>query len=418
MQKIDDAQDLLNELENKLRDVNGIIKAKRKKYSEKQKDIEQQADMLDEILSEKAELEDILDKCSVDICNYKVAFENIRNKYDNRIRDHISKQNFHFFLCYREHYARDGKTVIDSHQKVIDKENFCWWGKFFQERTKGGSFDQLEPFGESIRPDDISNVARNIKAKIKERIKNRKPVYLYNYNPNPPNIRLYVCNVIDFCYGEGEIPHAYNSDESPPQCAHIPRYYFHKREGNCSSCKTINDAKCKLRYTCNFWFKVDKIREIGNVEEEFVNLKNCFTKDSINFAIPIFYPLLVSQNNERSYFTEDVEPILHKTEYAFDIPKKEKGHTRTEKVKKLFDDLNKACGQSFAGVHSIDCIQGFSGRPEIRQCEKDDEILIVLPEGYRTDGKAMRFKIRLDKRTKPEQKQKVEEMIADHLKRS
>jgi hypothetical protein len=179
--------------------------------------------------------------------------------------------------------------------------------------------------------------------------------------------------------------------------------------------KKIDDAKCKLRYTCNFWFKVDKMREIENVEEEFVNLRNCFTKDYINFAIPIFYPLLVSQDNERFYFKDDVEPITNKSEYSFHIPKREKGHTRTEKVKKLFDDLNEACEQSFVSVKSTDCTRVFSGKPEIQQSGEDDEILMILPPTYRTDGKAMRFKIRLDKETKPEQKQKVEEMIADYL---
>jgi hypothetical protein len=415
MHEFDDARDLLKELENKLFEVNKLIQNKRKEYADKEVEIKEEIEVLEEIAAEREELIEILKNCSVDICKYKTAFEDIRKRYTNQIQEHITKQDFHFFLCFREDYAKDGKTAIDSHLELIHKGGFCWWGKFFEQRKKGGGTKDLEPFGESIKIDGNSNVAKTIQARIRKRVENRKPVYLYNYNPNPPNIKLYVCNVVDFYYGERVIPYESNSNEIPPQCAYIPRYYFHKREGNCSSCKKIDHSKCKPGYTCNFWFKVDKMREIENVEEEFVNLRNCFTDDSINFSIPIFYPLLVSQNNERFYFPEDVEPIRHKTEYAFDIPKKEKGHTKTEKVKKLFDDLNKACGQSFAGVHSIDCVRGFSGKPEIRRSRKDDEILIVLPDAYRTDGKAMRFKIRLDKKTKAEQKKKVEEMIVDHL---
>jgi hypothetical protein len=212
-----------------------IIQNKREEYTDKELEIKEEIEVLEEIASEREELIEILNNCSVDICKYKTAFEDIRKRHSNQIQEHISNQDFHFFLCYREDYARDGKTAIDSHQEVIDKKGFCWWGKFFQERTKGGGFDPLEPFGESISPGEISNVARNIKSKIKERIVNREPIYLYNYNPNPPNIELYVGNVVDFYYGEQEIPYAFNSNEAPPQCAYIPRYYFHKREGNCSS---------------------------------------------------------------------------------------------------------------------------------------------------------------------------------------
>jgi len=41
-----------------------------------------------------------------------------------------------------------------------------------------------------------------------------------------------------------------------------------------------------------------------------------------------------------------------------------------------------------------------------------------LPPTFRRDSLAMRFKILLDKETKPEQKQKVVKMLADYLKRS
>jgi len=421
MQEIDEARNLLQELKSKLEEVNKRIEKKRKQYYDEKQGHQEVLEYTEKDLSRKEGLIKILKNCRVDTCEYKNEFLDIWQRYSIENQEHIRKQDFHFFLCFREDYARgNGKTPIESHQEVIDKNRFCWWGKFFEKRVMGGKFKELEPFGESIKIDERNVVGENIKANIIERINKGKPVYLYSYNPNPPNIKLYVCNVIEFYYRKGEIPYKYDSDEIPPHCAYIPRYYFHKREGNCSSCKEINEAKCELRYKCNFWFKIDKIREIENVEKEFSNLKNSLSNDSINFAIPIIYPLLVFRDNKKFYFEDDVEPITHKSEYLFNVPKKERGHTRTEKVKKLFVDLNKACEQSFVSVESTECIKDFSGsKPKIKHNRgKNDEIWMDLPPTFRRDSLAMRFKILLDKETKPEQKQKVVKMLADYLKRS
>ena len=274
----------------------------------------------------------------------------------------------------------------------------------------GGTYENLEPFGESINVDEHSNVAIDLKEKVKERRDSGKSVYLFNYNPNPPRIKLYVSNVIDFHYGKEQIPYE-DTDVFPPQCTYFPGYYFKKREGNCISCKKFNPKRCQLQFLSNFYFKIDKIQEIENVEEEFVNLINCFTDDSINFAVPIFYPLLVSQVKEKMYFPELVEAIPHKSRFVLNIPTKEKGHTKSDKVEKFFNDLNKECNECFVRVESKDCVRPFSGKPKIHQTSNDDEIMLYLPQEYRSDGKAVRFIITLDEKTNLEQKEKIENMI-------
>ena len=414
MEVFNDTRNALKELEAQIGKLDKLITDKEKEYQGLMKKTEEEKKLCNEIIYEKGNLEEILNQCSVDVCQYKNEFKSIKKAYSAKLEDSITDKIFHFFLCHRgDYYSTAGIGVIESHKEIIEKNGFCWWGKFIKERGKGGQYYSLEPFGESIMPDGSGSVAFEIRGQVGERIKEGENVYLYNYSPNPPDIKFFVCNIIDVFYGEEKIP--YQDDDYPPQCAYVPTYYFHRHEGNCIACKNINQARCQLRFLCNFWFKIDRIKELDDVEDEFTNLINCFTDDSINFAIPILYPLLVTQRNIRYHFPEIVEPLRQKAVFRMHIPKSEKGHTKMEKVKSFFSYLNEKCHETFVSVESIDCQRHYSGMPQLQQSKEDDEILLYLPSEYRSDGKAMRFKICLDKRTKAEQKQKVEEMIRSCL---
>ncbi len=302
MNDFNENRKLLIEREKRLKELDALIKAKEKEMKEVE-------EVYAELIVENEKLVEILESCSVDVCPYRLAFEEMRDKYRNIILDHISNQRFHFFMCFRgNYYARldddrfREKTVVEYHQEVIDKKGYCWWAKFFRRRLPNGLYERLEPFGESISLDKSSDVAANIREKVKERHNNKESVYLFSYSPNPPDFELIVCNVTDFCFGKEKIPYENRLDQNPPQCAYFPDYYFDKKEGNCEHCKKYDPQRCTLRFPSNFWFRIDKIEKIKNVNKEFMNLENCFTKDFINLAIPIFYPLLVTQKHGTKYF--------------------------------------------------------------------------------------------------------------------
>ena len=77
---------------------------------------------------------------------------------------------------------------------------------------------------------------------------------------------------------------------------------FKKREKMCRTCTKVESSRCTLNHLSNFWFKIDEIREIQNVGSEFANLQDCLTKMSIDFSLPILYPLLVTQIIGRPHF--------------------------------------------------------------------------------------------------------------------
>ncbi len=271
-------------------------------------DLLEETKVLEEIISEKEELELILNKCSNDLCPHKLAFKKIKDQFDPR--KILDQNDFHFFMCYRgNHYARSvdnrflDKTVLDYHREVIEKEGYCWWAKFNSRKLNTGAIEKLEPFGESIDLTLSSDLASFIKQSIKERVASGGNVYLFNYNPNPPDIELSVAKVVDFFFGHEDIPYLTKNREKP-ECAYFPSYYFEKRDGNCASCKQYDPARCSLKFYSNFYFKIDKIHRIKeeNINNEFLNLRNCFTNDFINFAIPIFYPLIVTQEMDIDYF--------------------------------------------------------------------------------------------------------------------
>lgn len=417
MTEFDQARNHINLLQSSIQDIESLISEKKKEHQNIIHEINDAENDLDEYLSEKAELEEILNNCSVDVCKYKEAFEQIKLKSIGKMEKRIRNKNFHFFLCYRELYgSQKGQKVIDSHKSVIKSKGFCWWAKFFREKDNNDKYQSLEPFGESISVTGAHSVAESIYNKVQKHIQNKSPVYLFLCDPNPPQTQLHVANVIDYWFGNQGIPYQTDLDYSPPICAYIPEYLFHKREGNCISCSSFNSQTCNLRFSSNFWFKIDQIVELENISDEFNNLVNCFSNDSINFAIPILYPLLVTQKTDKYYFSDHIELIPSSTDFYVKIPSKEKGHTKTEKVNKFFKDLNTACNNTFVRAELIDCARTFSSKPEIQKTDIGDEINIFLPEEYRIDGKTSQYKIILEKVTKTEQKLKAIEMIKVFIK--
>ena len=410
MKDFEEATRLLDDLQKKIDTIKSLVEHKKAEYRKETQKIKESGDELEKIISEKAELETILNNCSIDICQYKLAFEEIKKRHSGTIQDQISDELFHFFLSFRKDYRL---SAIEDHQEVIDKHGFCWWGKFYQKRIKGGEYENLSPFEESINVDDKSNVAWQLKEKVNQRIGNGKNVYLYVYCPNPPDICLYVCNVIDFCYGSLKIPYE-DKLLTPPECAHVPKYYFHKREKNCSSCKKIDTTKCKLNFKCNFWFKIDEIIELTDIENEFLNLTNCFTKDIVNLAVPILYPLLVTQKQDRDHFPHKVAPLKCPDDFEVAIPKGEKGHTRYEKVCSFFKGLNKYCGSV---IRHVEARRGarFEDGFKIQRGDQNDEILMILPADYSSAGRPYRYAVYLHEETTSSQKSMVENMIENYL---
>lgn len=415
MREFEDAYVLLEELSTKIDEITALVNQKEKECQDNIQNKQQYENELEEIISEKAELEEILNHCSVDVCQYKLVFEEIRKRHTAQIQDMVSDQSFHFFLSFRgEYYAGSDKGVIEAHKEIIDRDGYCWWGKFSKKRVRGGEYEELEPFGESIGFDGESSVAHQLRDKVIQRIAKRDNIYLYNYNPNPPDISLFVCNVIDVFYGREKIP--YEDEEIiPPECARTPKYYYYKREKNCITCQKIDPTKCKPEFYCNFWFKIDDIVEIKDVEKSFLNLENCFTQDSINFAIPILYPLIVRQREEIDYFPDKAELIPCPEDFTFEIPTDEEGHTKAEKVKNFFGDLNRHCGMVFRRVGAMKGAR-FPDKYKIHKSSKNDEIPIILPSDYRRDGRPSRYVIYLHESTNQSQKMKVEALIEGFLK--
>lgn len=415
MLQYDEVKNIFNKVIENLNEINSIIIDKENEYKEINKKLENDKNGIEETINEKIELTDILERCKIDFCNYKLAFQEIRNKYNDKIDQLISKKNFHFFLCFRKDYEKFQKNVIAAHQSVIDRFGFCWIAKFYKKYNTEGKLEVLEPFGESISVDGKGSMVYMLKNNIRKRIKNQKPLYLFFYNPNPPDIELYVCNVTDFFVANEQRPIPTSDESVTPECAYLPDYYFLKKTGNCQSCKEINSEKCKLAFESNFWFKIDKIKKLENVSNEFVNLINCFTNDNINFAIPIFYPLLVTQKSKKEYFIEDVQLETNQIEMVFKFCEREKGHTKFERVQDFYSKLNQVCSNCFIKVESGRCHKPHGPHPDLHKTDKNDEIIVCLPPEYRSDGKAMLYTVTLSKNTSIWQKAKIEEKINEYI---
>jgi len=299
--KMSTVRSLREELHSKIDNINRIMTEKEMEFNcliTKKKRCEMEI----EFLLKKAEVTRTLENCKIN-CEHRNALRILTENYNQQAQTVIVSKDFHFLICHDpQHLGMDEENTIQAHQDVIKEWGFSWWGKSIRDRCKDGEHHQEEFFGESIASTHDSPLAKNIQEKVRNCTKNGHCKYLYLFNPSPLNIQLYVCKVIDFWFGEGEIPHGNEFDQSHPQCAWFPRYYFKKREKMCRICTKVESTRCILNYFSNFWFKIDEIKRVQNVESEFANLQDCLTNMSIDFSQPILYPLLVTQLMERSHF--------------------------------------------------------------------------------------------------------------------
>ena len=404
--KFKETLELIQKLNNNIPELQRLISGVESNYNKIKKERESRLAGLDE-------LEAVLMNCNVEICKYRKEFDELRKKHKGELDKMVSRQDFHFFLCYRgDYYTEGGEYVIEAHKKIIDDKGFCWWGKFVKKREPGGIWKELEPFGESIRIEKDANMAVRLKANIVERLNQEKPVYLFNFDPNPPNPKLFVSKILDFSFEKESIP-PFTSGIDKPSCAFMPPYYFLKgKKDNCNSCKSFDANKCMLRFKCNFWFKIDKLYELTNIKEEFSNLINCFTDDTINFAVPILYPLLVTQKEEKHHF--DCPKIPISLSFQVIIPEGEKGHSKEVEIKTLFDKLNKLCGNPFRKVMQVVIFP--NKRSYISMTTERDVIMDNLPSGFRRNSDAgIVFKITLDENTTDMQKEEIQKRIQTYL---
>ncbi len=404
--KFRETLELIQKLNNNIPELQRLISGMESNYNKIKKERESRLAGLDE-------LEAVLMNCNVEICKYRKEFDELRKKHKGELDKMVSRKDFHFFLCYRgDYYTEGGKSVIEAHKNIIDDKGFCWWGKFVKKREPGGIWQELEPFGESIRIEKDANMAVRLKANIAERLNNEKPVYLFNFDPNPPNPELFVSKILDFSFEKESIP-PFTSGIDKPSCAFMPPYYFLKgKKDNCNSCKSFDANKCMLQFKCNFWFKIDKLYKLTNIKEEFSNLINCFTDDTINFAVPILYPLLVTQKEENHYFDRITTPIP--LSFQVIIPEGEKGHSKEDKIKAFFDKLNELCGKPFGKVIQTETFS--TKRKCISVTAERDMIIVNLPPGFRRNSDAgISFKITLDENTTDMQKEEIQKRIQKYF---
>lgn len=260
---------------------------------------------LEKSIADLHKLDEVLDNCINNACEYRHKFEEKRNGTIERVVRSAEERKFHFFMCFRDHYyivdSHVPKTIVDAHREIIrtNPKKYVWWGKFYKERIDDSEFRPLEPFGESLTVAEHGSVAVRIRDNVMKRIGSGENLYLFNYNPNPASIELYRCNIIDLWFGNEGIPPSKGGEGSIPECSKFPEYYFiNHKKGDCQKCRKREPSKCDLRFSVNFWFKINKIEKQDNPAEEFLKLENCYTNDSINLAIPILYPLLVYQKSE------------------------------------------------------------------------------------------------------------------------
>jgi len=403
----------IREVFNKLRENISIIENKIfeiQKLEEELKVLEEQNKELkntkEKLINEKEKLEkDVNDLIEI---IEKEKWKQWSKSYSNI--DKLNEINFHLFLCYRNIYATK-KSPIDYHKEILDcegkykpylknKEKFVWWGKFRKDE-KGMD---LEPIGEAWGQSYIAKKFVNI---INNRLQKNDIIYLFLYDPNPPVKELYVALLERVEYTEGDLP----SFKTIPSCAFIPDYYF-KEEKNPERC-LFCDRKmnfCELKYTCNFWFKIKKIKKLPL--QEFNNIINFATDDTINFAIPIMYPLVVYLKEEKEYFSEEVkEELVTPIE---PIPEFEKGHVKEKEVRLFCEKLQRKCN-FIKDIRQIDITYEDRkiGICNINATSKTNELKFILPEKYHRKNAKIVLLIILDENTTEEQKVKYWEQIKE-----
>lgn len=292
----------------------------------------------------------VLKKCRSGSCEYRDRLERHVQRNEKRLLEGISKQNdFHFFLTYFASFAKgDDGGVIGSHEAILAKTGCFWWGKFFKQwNAETGKWDELEPYGESIDVERRQDLIRSIRQKVDERIRTRQPVYLYLYNPNPPEPCLHVGNIQQLFCGTGQaLP--MDADSEKPACAFVPDYLLldpaERSRRHCQGCKRKPSDRCGMRFLCNFWFKVGapeggivgkneplKVFTKHDLQEELKNLIDGVTGEALNFAIPKFFPLFVFQKNPIAYF--GARPRRVEELPTVDFARKEGGHTGEVEIK-------------------------------------------------------------------------------------
>jgi len=320
---------------------------------------------LNEQLAEKEITLSALYSCQDATCEHRAqVVQQMGRANAAHIETMLHRDNFHFFLTYYEEYGNAvSGGVVGSHMKIIAEKGFCWWGKFFEELidNQPSRYKCLEPYNESIPVDENHRQQLNaLKANVLGRIARGLPVYLYLYNPNPPEPTLHVGSICDFHFRYDDW-HFLDPESSKPACAYAAEYALadleeKKRLGNCEKCKDRQSGFCRQKFRCNYWFKlkrpINDFRETperslplqkylgADLQRELFNLRNCITNRHVDFSVPIMYPLFVYNHHERRHF--DPRP-LKQAGCEIHLARKESGHSRFRTLESYFKSLFEAC---------------------------------------------------------------------------
>jgi hypothetical protein len=263
----------------------------------------------------------------------------------------------HFFLQWASKYY---EAPFPKNWEIINRlgnyrfaKGYVYWGKFHkQEDEKGVSADLESYYGEAYDGIKGRKVVENLNSEIRK----ANSVFLYLYNPLASDNRLHIANVLEAFYTSDGLPP--DDEDERPACAHVPSYYFHEKlVEKCPSCKKRN-PKCKIRFFCNFWFKVDSFKPIGEdllrreTELNLTYADDRIAKMGTDFSLTKgqVFPILVNQKQLRDYFRPiDISQILPvRIEKPFD-PHYKKGH----KGEKYGSQLHKFLVNLWEKVRSI-----------------------------------------------------------------
>lgn len=267
----------------------------------------------------------------------------------------------HMFLQWASKFNKD---PFDQNWTIINKGNnykfargYVYWGKFNKQMDVKGVPDDLESYyGESYGKETGVEISKDLNADILS----GNPVYLYLYNPIASADKLQVANVLEVFYTDGSLPPADEDDR--PACSHIPSYYFHQKLiEKCPDCRMIKTA-CKMKFICNFWFKVDAFMTIKEDRIQWETESNLtyaggqVAKIGTDFSLTKgqVFPILVNQKQNRDYFKPfDVSKLLPMRQENQFKPHYKKGH----KGEKYGHELQNFLKKLWDKVRSINKIQ-------------------------------------------------------------
>jgi hypothetical protein len=139
-------------------------------------------------------------------------------------------------------------------------------------------------------------------------IENDSPVYLYLVNPWFFDQPLTIANVVRASYTSEQLPQP--DEDGRPACAHIPHYYFlfDKPVDACDACREVRPS-CKLRFSCNFWFRVDGFRAVPHLKIiphlynlEYADGQVSQKGEPYDPVAAACYPVLVDQKKPVDFF--------------------------------------------------------------------------------------------------------------------